>query len=752
MSEDKAAITVRGDGITIDFANSTLLGTPREADPDSRTGIGVEIKGKNITLKNLRARGYKVGIIAKDCPGLKLVNCDLSYNWKPRLLSTIEREDSGDWMSYHQNEKDEWLRYGAGVYLRGCNKFQIVGLTVTGGANGLMLTECNDGKIWNSNLSFLSAIGLGMYRSSDNKILHNNIDWCVRGYSHGRWNRGQDSAGILIYEQSSRNVFAYNSVTHGGDGFFLWAGQTSMDSGEGGCNDNMLYGNDFSHAPTNGIEATFSRNKFSNNKVLECWHGIWGGYSWDSWVVGNVFGLNGQAIAWEHGQNNMVASNIFNGDTEGISIWQNKSQDPTWGYAKAKDTKSRDWMIRNNWFNQIAGPAIRVRDSQRVWIGGDNAFWSNGSTIVTEGSNPLLDIVNNEFRVGRDDVPKTPRAKGPLANRVTVKPEFAPAKPWLRPDGNNIENGNWDSSAYTKKFDVEWNPWLRGGPGGRKGVAIKNLAYNETESLTDAPPPLSDGKDPFLKQGNLRGRRYILVDEWGPYDFKSPRLWLREESTDGMKLEVLGPKGTWKVSKTSSGLDIAPNSGKTGDLITVKGASGNVSIELEYTGLETVDYRGIKTAQSRPVSFGFKRFFAPIDWTVKFYAWTEATSPTDAHSTPKEDLLQAIFRAAPLKQIKTDRLDFASGGAFYPDGPTNRFATVAEGSFSVEPGEYVLDVTTDDGIRVWLDGKKVLESWQYQGPTSYKAEVKLGGRHTLRVEHFEIDGYAALKVGLRPKG
>jgi len=750
-ADDKPAVTIQGDGITIDFANATLLGTPIEVDPDARKGYGVEVKGKNVTIKNLKARGYMVGLIARDCPGLKLVNCDFSYNWKPRLLSTIEREDGADWMSFHQNEKDEWLRYGAGVYLRDCDKFQITGLRVVGGANGLMLTGCDEGKLWNSNLSFLSAIGLGMYRSSDNKILHNNIDWCVRGYSHGRWNRGQDSAGILIYEQSHRNTFAYNSVTHGGDGFFLWAGQTTMDTGEGGCNDNVLYGNDFSHAPTNGIEATFSRNKFSNNKVLECWHGIWGGYSWDSWVVGNVFGLNGQAIAWEHGQANMVASNIFNEDTEGISLWQNKTQDPNWGYAKAKNTESRDWMIRNNWFNRIAGPAIRVRDSKNVGIGADNAFWSNGSTIATEGVNPRLDIVNNEFRVAKNDVPKTERAKGNLANRISIKPEYVPPKPWLRPDGNNIESGNWDAAPYLAKFDVEWNPWLKGGPGGRKAVKIKDLAYNESESLTDAPAPLSDGKDPFLKKGSLRGRRYILVDDWGPYDFKSPLLWVREEAGGSMKLEVLGPKGTWKVASTSPGVEVTPTSGNTGDFVTVKGATGNVSVQLEYVGVETTDYRGIVTPAGTPIKFGFKRFFAPIDWTVKFYEWKESGDPSEPHATPKEDLLQAILKGAPLKEFKTDRLDYASGGAFYQDGPSNRFATVAVGEFTVEPGEYVIDVTTDDGIRVWLDGKPILESWKYQGPTPYKAEVKLGGKHQLRVEHFEIDGYAALKVGIRPK-
>jgi hypothetical protein len=126
-----------------------------------------------------------------------------------------------------------------------------------------MLTGCNNGNYWNNNFSFLSGIGIGIYRCNGNKIMHNRLDWCVRGYSHGVYQRGQDSAGILVYEQSSENIFAYNSVTHSGDGFFLWAGQYTMDTGQGGCNDNLLYGNDFSHAPTNGIEMTLAVTKCS---------------------------------------------------------------------------------------------------------------------------------------------------------------------------------------------------------------------------------------------------------------------------------------------------------------------------------------------------------------------------------------------------------------------------------------------------------------------------------------------------------
>jgi hypothetical protein len=227
-SRGKPALAIVGDGITVDFGGMEMCGSDPKTRPDQRAGTGIEVRGRNITLKNVRVHGYKVGLIARDCPGLRILGGDLSYNWKQHLASTPEQEDESDWMSYHQNEKDEWLQYGAGIYLRGCQKPEIKGVRITGGQCGLMMTQCDDGLVWNNDFSFLSGIGIGLYRSSRNRIQNNRIDWCVRGYSHGVYNRGQDSAGILVYEQSNGNTFAYNSVTHGGDGFFLWAGQTTM--------------------------------------------------------------------------------------------------------------------------------------------------------------------------------------------------------------------------------------------------------------------------------------------------------------------------------------------------------------------------------------------------------------------------------------------------------------------------------------------------------------------------------------------
>ena len=291
-------LAVRGAGIVVDFQGAVLEGADPESDPDGYAGTAVLVDGGDrVTISNAVIRGYKNAIVARGSSNLHLTHNDLSHNWKQRLWSLVEHESLLDWMSYHSNEKDEWLQFGGAIYLVDCDNAEIDHNTVRQGQNGLMVTRSWGVFIWNNDFSFNSSLGVGLYRVSNSRILHNRIDFNVRGYSHGYYNRGQDSAGILMYEQSSNNIVAYNSVTHGGDGLFLWAGQSTMDTGEGGANDNLFYRNDFSHAPTNGIETTFSRNYFIENRIEENWHGVWGGYSWSSLFDGNPFSISSHVRA-----------------------------------------------------------------------------------------------------------------------------------------------------------------------------------------------------------------------------------------------------------------------------------------------------------------------------------------------------------------------------------------------------------------------------------------------------------------------
>ncbi|MFN2438589.1 MAG: right-handed parallel beta-helix repeat-containing protein [Chitinophagaceae bacterium] len=418
-SLNKAVIVIEGNNIVVDFNNAVLKGSNTKKRPDEFFGVAIIVSnGKNITIKNLNAKGYKIALLARNVKGLTIENCDFSYNYRPRLNSTQEKEDISDWMSYHHNEKDEWLRYGAAIYLRGCNNAVIKNCKVSGGQNALMITNCNDGIFYNNDFSFNSGIGIGLYRCSRNQFLYNKLNFNVRGYSHGVYNRGQDSAGFLVYEQSNENMFYKNSATHSGDGFFLWAGQTTMDTGKGGCNDNILMENDFSYAPTNGIEVTFSRNKIIRNRIFECDHGIWGGYSFNSEISYNEFRNNRIGIAIEHGQENSIHHNFFSDDKEAIKLWARKEQPSDWGYARNRDTRSRNYIITSNSFNKN-GIVFNLNrtDSLQVFSNIYNGCATVFKTDSTVGNIDRKEYANLTVNLSRDsqiNIPSIPNPNNPF--------------------------------------------------------------------------------------------------------------------------------------------------------------------------------------------------------------------------------------------------------------------------------------------------------------------------------------------------
>lgn len=428
---DSAALIIRGDNITVDLTGVTLVGDTDHPHPDRFTGIAIRIDvGRNVTVRGARIRGYKTGILARRVTRLSLIDNDLSYNWRPRLYSGIEKESLIDWLDYHNNEHDEWLRYGAGIYLADVTVAEIKGNTVRDGMDGLMMVRTTGARVWNNDFSYNSGVGVGLYRSSRNYIMHNRIDWNVRGYADGFYNRGQDSAGLLMYEQSCNNVVAYNSVTHSGDGLFIWAGQSTMDNGAGGVNDNLVYHNDFSFAPTNGMEATFSRNAFVDNRVEGSWHGLWGGYSYGSVVLGNHFAHNQEAISIEHGQDNRIAGNTFDGDTVAIHLWWNPvTASPDFDYPAHRDTRSHNYTVLGNTFlhNRVALWAVntqalratgnRVTDvDTAVKLSGD----SSGSSIDLRSTMPAPVPIP-----AGDRVPPLPGGIDPLTDPAIRAPRSA---------------------------------------------------------------------------------------------------------------------------------------------------------------------------------------------------------------------------------------------------------------------------------------------------------------------------------------
>jgi len=533
-------LTIEGDNIVVDFQNALMRGSEAVSHPDQFKGLAVLVRNsQKVTIRNLRIRGYKVALMAEGVDSLLLENCDFSYNYRQRLKSTREQEHLDDWLYYHHNEEDEWLRYGTAVYLKECDYATVHGLTVTGGQNGLMMTRCNKGLFYNNTIQFNSGIGIGLYRSSNNRVMHNRLDWNVRGYSHGFYSRGQDSAGILCYEQSNDNTFAYNSATHSGDGFFLWAGQTTMDTGEGGSNGNLIYGNDFSYAPTNGVEVTFSSNTIAKNTMRECRYGIWGGYSFETVVVGNEIEDCDYGLAIEHGQENAIYNNLFIDCEQGIKLWEREKQREDWGYAQAKDVSSRDYTIGRNAFLNVDQPLV-IAASKKVAINDDNQFVAFRKLLLGDPPNEQLVMAKN--------------------------------------DVYGLEG--WADAASFKELNRLHS----------SDTPTKNVLKEQTVALADLadiqPEKLPDGIVVDLPEGQLAGRKYILIDEWGPYDFRRPSIWLRHQAGRQYTFLLLGPPGNWKLAGGEGFSRVTPKTGTFPATITAQASADSVqvSVQLEFVG------------------------------------------------------------------------------------------------------------------------------------------------------------------------
>ncbi|MDE3052694.1 MAG: right-handed parallel beta-helix repeat-containing protein [Gemmatimonadota bacterium] len=683
-SLDSALVTIRGDDVTVDFAGARLEGADPHADPDQAAGVAVRVDGgRNVRIVNAHIRGYKVAIMARGTHGLTLAGNDLSYNWKPRLYSVVRHESLLDWLSYHHNEHDEWLRYGAAIYLADVQGGEIAGNTAQQNMNGLMLVRSDALRIHDNTLSFNSGLGIGLYRSSRNTILHNRVDFDVRGYSHGFYNRGQDSAGLLMYEQSDSNVVAYNSVTHGGDGLFVWAGQTTMDTGLGGVNDNLYFGNDFSYAPTNGMEATFSRNDFIANRVAGSDHGLWGGYSYDSKIVANCLIGDRWGISIEHGQSNLILNNRITGGMDGVQLWANFPEPADWGYPKRHETHSQDYRIAGNTFagNHVA---LSISNTARVAVTG-NRFLGVDTVAV------LKDTSGYRF-AGNDEQPAGPESR----------------------------------AAETEACDPQ--------------------AMLPREYARLAPPaPAADRAVPSSAL-TRRDRSAIVVDDWGPYDWKSPRLWPVDSAHENpLRLAVLGPPGRWTVAGRRGVAKLSATSGKVGDTLVVAPASdsaGDWSVTLEYRGAATVSPRGERLAAGRPYTFSYGRFEPAADWDARFFVWTDGTDPR-AHPAAFDTLLAGTPR---LTRHET-RLDYEWYGPAIKALPIDRWALDATTAVDLAPGKYTIRTISDDAVRVWVDDTLAIDDWAPHGSQLDTATIP-GGKHRIHVEYFQVDGWTEFRLDI----
>lgn len=685
-------------GVSVRFEpGSVLRGGHTGTAPDQYTGIGIALRDQEgVTIADARIEGFKVGVWAEQASGLTIERCTFTDLFRHHLKSTPQAEDQRDWLWPHKNDKDEWpTNYGGAVFVKQSDDVTLRGIRVRQGQNGILLSRVNQAKVYDNDCSFLSGWGLAMWRSCDNVISRNAFVLCVRGYSHGVYNRGQDSAGILAFEQCSRNLFIENSATHGGDGFFGFAGKEALGEAPSpepgwnytrrGCNDNVFIGNDFSYAAAHGLELTFSfGNRVSGNRFVgNAICGIWGGYSQQTLIDGCTFEVNGSpgareggGVNIEHGVSNVITACTFARNSVGVSLWDDDDgallQTP---WAKANHKGSTDNAVTRSAFNGDA-TAVRLRRT---------------STTFTAA---------NTFTSVRSEV------------------------------------------------DADAGSALRAAPQDVQPDTLPDLAEHRARAVGDTRP--------VAARSALRGRDKIIMTEWGPWDHESPLVRLVSRTPASHTYEAWFLDGASASLGDTAGLTLKSEPAAGPSLPARVTVTAHEQGFKPYT--LTITRGDFKQAVSDSLMSApwTVRFFAltpgrdPRESAADFGG--ESTPPAVQFLAGAIDFvfgsagpsdLPVVPRAVRRMQLPADRFGTtAECTVRLPEG-RYRVTTLNDDGVRVH-----VDLPGRDGT---VARHTAIDNWTHHGPTTNRGEFAVSGdAHDVRihVQHFELDGYAVLWLDL----
>ena len=135
-------------------------------------------------------------------------------------------------------------------------------------------------------------------------------------------------------------------------------------------------------------------------------------------------------------------------------------------------------------------------------------------------------------------------------------------------------------------------------------------------------------------------------------------------------------------------------------------------------------------------------------WDARWFTWKgEANDPRG-----KLERWRALAAAPAVHQTVPNFLDpFGGDDAVRQRVSSGSFGLIARTRIVLDrPGTHSLSVLSDDGARVIVDGRTVIEDWTWHAAKTDTAELALTkGEHELVLEYFQGDGASALSIELQ---
>lgn len=377
----------------------------------------------------------------------------------------------------------------------------------------------------------------------------------------------------------------------------------------------------------------------------------------------------------------------------------------------------------------------------------DAEYWNNRTLSGSPAFGWKEDAINHDWG---DGTPHSSLDKDAFSARWTRTENFAPGtyrftattddgmRVWV--DGRKIIDSWYDSQVHSVSADVYLNggnhtvkveyyeaggkavakmDWTLISGGGATWTAeyFNNTALSGTPAVTRQEGTIDYdwGGSPVsgisADQFSTRWRGSIPVDS-GVYRFTvtaddGVRLWINDQ------LVV----DAWKEQPaTSYSVDIGTS-------------NGSVPVRMEYF---EAGGRGV----------------AKLSWTKVSGPPTTPTTPTITQWRG-EYFNNTDLSGAPVLVRNDAAINFSWGSSSPAPNVVNAdlFSARWTRTMDLAQGTYRVSATTDDGIRVWVDNRLVIDQWRTQSERTYTADVFVpGGTTSLRVEHFERTGLATARV------
>jgi hypothetical protein len=124
--------------------------------------------------------------------------------------------------------------------------------------------------------------------------------------------------------------------------------------------------------------------------------------------------------------------------------------------------------------------------------------------------------------------------------------------------------------------------------------------------------------------------------------------------------------------------------------------------------------------------------------------WERITTPAPT-TRWRGEYYNNTHLAGPPVLVRHDAEIAFDWGAGAPDYrlPADRFSARWVRSITTRNATYVFETTTDDGVRLYVDGRMVIDEWRDMSRQTFTARVDLSeGAHTVRMEYYEREGSA----------